>query len=300
VLDSGNALFKSPLAEGDPTARPRAELLLTVMGQLGTAALAVGHRDLGLGPAFLKDKAAAAKVPLLSANLTDAGGKPLFPGSREVKVGTIRVGLVGVTTQTPAPGAKDLKAMPAAAAVKAELEKLKGKTDLRIVLAAMPYEEALALQKSLGPAVDFILQSHDSRMGGAPVKEGSTLLGSGERGRNPVRLELRGIFAKGGGFQDLGGVDRDRQMKAFLANQLQTAQKRLSEAKPDDTATRQGYEQAIAGFKHRIAELDQHAKDPVASRTFAQTFVNLGSDVASDPTVKGRVEKIEPPGTAAH
>ncbi|NOK34096.1 5'-nucleotidase, partial [Corallococcus exercitus] len=90
ALDAGNALFKT-LADGqDATAKPRAELLLEQLDAQGYAAMAVGQRDLVLGVDFLKKKTKGAKLKLVSANLVDAKGQPLFPASVVTTVGGLR------------------------------------------------------------------------------------------------------------------------------------------------------------------------------------------------------------------
>src|SRR5690242_18228401 len=83
VLDAGNALFKLPNSQE----RERAELILQAMGQLGTAAMAAGAKDLALGASFLKAAAAKAKVPVLSANLFGPDKKRIFEASTVATVG---------------------------------------------------------------------------------------------------------------------------------------------------------------------------------------------------------------------
>jgi 2',3'-cyclic-nucleotide 2'-phosphodiesterase (5'-nucleotidase family) len=64
-------------------------LILEAMGALGYDALAVGERDLALGVEELKKRAAAARVPLLAANLVGRDGKKPFEQRRLLKVGGI-------------------------------------------------------------------------------------------------------------------------------------------------------------------------------------------------------------------
>ena len=52
VLDAGNVLFQSALAGDVPRQKARALFLLEQMDALGTRAMAVGARDLTLGPAL--------------------------------------------------------------------------------------------------------------------------------------------------------------------------------------------------------------------------------------------------------
>jgi hypothetical protein len=111
LVDAGDALFHAPaLAAGEaPAGEARARLVLSAMGRMGYAALAVGERDLALGPAWLAREAAAAGVPLLSANLAAPDGTHPFPGTRLVEAGGERVGLLAVAAAGDSPRPRRLR-----------------------------------------------------------------------------------------------------------------------------------------------------------------------------------------------
>ncbi|HEY0839725.1 MAG TPA: hypothetical protein VGD74_06025, partial [Vulgatibacter sp.] len=68
LLDSGDALFPK-LGKGGDRDDEKAALILREMAGMGTAAMAVGERDLALGADWLVSQAKEAGLPLLCANL---------------------------------------------------------------------------------------------------------------------------------------------------------------------------------------------------------------------------------------
>jgi len=301
VLDAGNALFKTPMP-GDPKERARAELLLEQMGELGTEAMAVGARDLTLGTDFLVKAGKGAKKPkLLSANLVDAGGKPLFPASTVVTVGGVKFGLVGLSPEGPVATQKGVVGQPPVPAALAESRRLreKEKVDVVVVLAALPYLEALSLSKVAGNAVDFIVQSHESRGPGVAQRdEYATLIPPGERGRQLARLELN-LEGKGP-FVDLTETERAKENLRILDTNLRQAKDRLATLK--DETSRKALEETVASFEARRKALVMQTTPGTQApgRSHRLSYVSLGPEVADDPEVKKRVERIEPPGSASH
>ncbi|QSQ27997.1 5'-nucleotidase [Pyxidicoccus parkwayensis] len=310
VLDAGNALFKSRDSGEAPDAKARAELLLSEMDAQGTAAMAVGTRDLVLGVDFLKKGTKKAKLKLLSANLVDAQGKPYFPGSLVTTVGGVKVGVVGVSPATtglepagpavkgtPQPMRKGLPVLPA---VTAEVKRLRaqGPLDVVIVLAAVPYDEALRVADQV-EGVDFVVQSNEGRGQGITQRGAlATLVPPGERGRMLAKLEL-GLEGQGR-FVDISELERNRQSLGIVENNLARAQQRLAAA--TDATTRQALEQSVASLEARRAALKKTVEGSAtgAGRTHLLSYIQLGNDVPADPDVQKRVERVEPPGSAAH
>ncbi|MFP2904492.1 5'-nucleotidase [Pyxidicoccus sp. 3LFB2] len=304
VLDAGNALFKSRDSGEAPDAKARAELLLSQMDAQGTAAMAVGARDLVLGVDFLKKGTKKAKLKLLSANLVDDKGKPLFPASLVTDVGGVKVGVVGVspaTAQAPAvKGRPVLKALPVEPAVAAEVKRLREqeKVDVVVVLAAVPYDEALRVSEKVD-GVDFVVQSHEGRGQGMAQRQAfATMIPPGDRGRQLAKLELS--LDGAGRFTDISEQSRARQNLGIVENNLVKAKERLAAEK--DPARKASYEQAVAGLEARRAALKKVAEGGATAggRTHLLSYIQLGSDVPADPAVQKLVERIEPPGSAAH
>ncbi|HEX8536651.1 MAG TPA: 5'-nucleotidase, partial [Cystobacter sp.] len=140
-------------------------LLLEQMDALGTTAMAVGARDLTLGVDFLSQTVKGRKLKLLSANLVNVEGKPLFAASTVVSVGGVKFGVVGVSPSGPVSTAKGVTGLPPGKAALAEARRLreKEKVDVVVVLAALPQAELQPLSVQVGSTVDFLLQSHEGR-----------------------------------------------------------------------------------------------------------------------------------------
>ncbi|WP_164013630.1 5'-nucleotidase [Pyxidicoccus trucidator] len=310
VLDAGNALFRSRDSGEAPDAKARAELLLSQLDAQGTAAMAVGTRDLVLGVDFLKKGTKKAKLKLLSANLVDDKGTPFFPASLVTDVGGVKVGVVGVSPATAQPVAAAppvkgrptpmMKGLPVEPAVAAEAKRLREqeKVDLVVVLAAVPYDEALRVAERV-EGVDFVVQSHEGRGQGIAQRQAfATLIPPGDRGRQLAKLEL-GLDGPGR-FTDITEQNRARQNLGIVENNLAKAKERLAAEK--DAAKKASYEQAVAGLEARRAALKKVAEGSAtgAARTHLLSYIQLGSDVPADPAVQKLVERIEPPGSAAH
>ncbi|HYO56692.1 5'-nucleotidase [Archangium sp.] len=301
VLDAGNALFKSPTPGGDPKEKERAGLLLEQMDALGTTAMAVGARDLTLGTDCLARATKGRTMKLLSANLVDAAGKPLFPASTVATGGGVKFGLVGLSPEGPVTPQKGVVGSPPVPAALAESRRLreKEKVDVVVVLAAVPYQDAVKLSQEVGNAVDFILHSHEGRgQGVAQRNDFASLVPTGERGRQVGRLELS-VEGKGP-FVDLSEEERARQQLKILDTHLQQARQSLAAAK--DEKVRKTWEETIASFEARrkALELQVEPGKQGLGRTHRLSYIQLGSNVADDSAVKQLVERIEPPGSASH
>jgi len=288
VLDAGNALFKTA-ASTDDVSRRRAEFILRSMGQLRTVAMAVGARDLAAGPEFLKKTAARAKVRLLSANLVDDRGALLFEPSMRTSIAGIRVGVLGIS---PLQSGARMRGNPPVAAALAEARKLKGKVDLVIALAAVPYADALQLAKESGDAIDLVLQSHEGRGAGIPQRNGGAfLIPTGERGRQLGRLALD--VSNPGPWTELGQKERDQQLINVLDTQIAATRKRLEMAKPGATA---GLEKTLQGFQDRRETLAKEVAGfpEGGGRLLRLDFLQLSEDYPSDPALQAQITVLEP------
>ncbi|RKH19185.1 5'-nucleotidase [Corallococcus sp. CA047B] len=309
ALDAGNALFKS-LADGqDPTAKLRAGLLLEQMGAQGYTAMAVGQRDLVLGVDFLKKKTKGAKLSLVSANLVDAKGQRLFPASVVTTAGGLKVGIIGVSPASPDPKGGDsaaflppgVQGQPVQPAVAAEVKRLRTteKVDVVVLLAAVPYAEAVKLAQG-AEGVDFVVQSHDGRGVGMAQRQGvSTLIPPGERGRQVAKLE---VSVEGTGpFSDQSEANRALESQRMVEANITRVKERLKTEK--DEATRRSLQETLTSFEARRDALGRTAATSAPAkegRTFLLSYVQLGADVASDKAVQQQVERVEPPGSAGH
>ena len=291
VVDSGNALFKHPGVDDAPS-RARARFILSAMGQVQTAAMAVGTKDLNAGPGWLQQAAKAARVRLLSANLEDTERRRVFAPSTVLEAGGRSVGFIGLT----APGRHGvLVAGPLRSAARAEVAALRRrKVDAVVVLAAVPYGEALELARALGAEVELVIQSHEGRgpSGPQPAGEGC-VISSPERGRGLGKLSLQ--LSGSGKLHDVGEMTRDRAALAHLDGQVAEVKKRLAAATAPDV--KGALKNALLGFEQRRAELKAKRGRAGEERTFELSYVSLGPEVSADAALQAEAAKLEiPPG----
>ncbi len=297
VMDAGNALFRDPGRSADPLVLQKAELVLEQMEAQGTVVMAVGQRDLSQGLAWLqKATKPRKKLKLLSANLVDKAGKAPFAASTVVEAGGLKVGVVGVSPEGTLAGEPGLKGRAPIDAALAEARKLRQgrKVDVVVVLAAVPYQEAVKLALLAEDAVDFVVQSHDAKGIGIGELVGShaAVFPSGELGRQVTRLELN--VDGPGPSQDLGTETRKRQQLVIVEGNLQKAHARL--ASTQDEPTRADLTRTIVDLEARMRQLEAEleVKPKAGGRTHQLSYITLGEAVEGDPVLKQRVAQLEP------
>ncbi len=300
LLDAGNALFREPRRQEGALLQQRAELVLEQMEAQGTAAMAVGERDLSQGLPYLQKATKGRKMKLLSANLVDKAGKAPFAASTVVEAGGLKLGVVGVSPEGTPAGEPGLKGRPPLQAALAEARKLRQtkKVDVVVVLAAVPYQEAVKLALLAEDAVDFVVQSNDLKGIGIGERVGShaAVFPAGELGRQLTRLELS--VDGPGPSVDLGSGSRARQQLLVVEGNLLKAHERLASAK--DEPTRGELTRTVVELEGRLRQLESEleVKPPPGGRAHQLSYVTLGLAVADDPVLKQRVEQLEPSGSA--
>ncbi|HEY0096135.1 MAG TPA: hypothetical protein VGB96_17535, partial [Archangium sp.] len=301
LMDAGNALFREAGPREEPLVLQKAELVLEQMEAQGTVAMAVGERDLSQGLAWLqKATRARKKMKLLSANLVDKAGKAPFAPSMVVEAGGLKVGVVGVSPEGAPAGEPGLKGKPPVEAALAEARKLRKakKVDVVVVLAAVPYQEAVKMALLAEDAVDFVVQSHDARGIGIGELVGShtAVFPSGTLGRELTRLELS--VDGPGPSVDLGSGTRARKQLGVVEGNLLKAHERLAGAK--DEPTRAELTRTIVELEGRMRQLEGEldVKPPKGGRAHQLSYVTLGMTVADDPVLKQRVDELVRSGSA--
>ncbi|HVE84966.1 MAG TPA: 5'-nucleotidase [Myxococcales bacterium] len=296
VVDAGNALFEGPNFADPGRGKAKAEFILRTMGELKTAAMAVGARDLTLGPDFLAQAARKAGVPLLSANLVRAG-KPIFPASTTVTVAGVKIGLIGISPPLPPTDQfPSVRGDPPVKAALAEAGKLRGKVDLVVALAAVSYADALQLAKDGGPLFDLVLESGEMRpLGSMQQSERAYVVAAGERGRGMGMLELDLSAGGNGPLLDVASIERDRTRQRNLETQVQEVKRRL--ATQNDPAVVKSYQQALASFEDQIRQIQASKPEERAkgARTVRLATQFLDESVPDDPELKAQVDKLQPP-----
>ena len=297
VFDSGNALFPFQGPQDEAT-KPRAKFILETMGKLGTKVMAAGGKDLNFGATWLKETAAKTGVTILSANLTE-NGKKVFDGSTVIAAGGVRVGFIGLSQPGDTVGSTPMAATEIIPAVKEELAKLKGKTDLVVLLAAVHQADSFQLSAAFKTEVDFIITSSDSRgMLPAQKGDGAWLFNPGARGQAVAQLAVK-INGKGA-YVDLAEVAREKELLTSLETRLAEFEPRVKAT--TDPQAKALMVQTVKDLKARRAEQKKKVDAGVSpdARTFNYEYVVLNDKVVDDAPLKVEVLKHEPTYAGSH
>ncbi len=198
ILDSGNIATDLILSGADQeNAVRKGEVVARAMVEMGYAAAAIGEGDLYLGPDNLARVMGAAKgkFAFLSANVKTADGKPVFTPSRVFSVGGVRVGVLGLTSNSIEPNlltarypgiwVEDPLAVAAAA-----VPPLRAQCDLVVALTHLGFGVDMELAQRV-PGIDVIVGGRSRTWLQPPQLVGQTILTAGYfEGRAVGRLLL--------------------------------------------------------------------------------------------------------------
>lgn len=194
AVDAGD--FALPPSDKDGWAVT--DFLAVAMGKLGYAAFTPGERELAYGADAIRKLAKAAGTEVVSANLADATGKLLFKPSVIKTVGTLKVGITGVTAgdfaqaadTSLAPALRSLKYLDTVASLTPVVAGLRQTCDAVILLAHLRPAEARRITE-LVPGLTVVVVGHNPPMKPAPELVGETLLViGGNRGHYAARTRL--------------------------------------------------------------------------------------------------------------
>lgn len=132
--------------------RLRLEFILRGEAAMEVAAHNIGAAEAALGAAYLREVAGRLGVPLVSANVCDARGKPVAEPWRVVPVGGRRVALVGVLSPEYAGG--EIRVSEPRQAILEVLPRIPAH-DRLVVLAYLPADELETLARTL-PEADVV------------------------------------------------------------------------------------------------------------------------------------------------
>lgn len=169
------------------------ETAMKAMTHMRYAAVNIGEQDLLLGLDYIKYVADFASVPLLSANIVDHDGTPIFQpfilhkarvGQKEVTVAVI--GIISTSfkedIETSNPGFVVEDYVPA---VERIIGQVQSETNIMLVLAHMSEDEACTLAEQFSQ-IDFVIASHsgDDPFMTPVVREGVPIGFAGADGKN--------------------------------------------------------------------------------------------------------------------
>jgi len=157
IVDAGGFLRLPP----NERSKLGARIVLEALAKMKVDAVNVGITDLAAGTQFLRDMATSTSVTLLSANIFDKHGKPVFTPSRIVSLTlkdgkTAKIALIGVTrpldaTRREFTPANDATVTTPAKTLKKLIPELRKKADLVVLLAYYTREDVPELVKELPP-----------------------------------------------------------------------------------------------------------------------------------------------------
>jgi 2',3'-cyclic-nucleotide 2'-phosphodiesterase (5'-nucleotidase family) len=159
---------------------------------MGLDASAVGNHEFDNGQPALAERAAEARFPFLAANIAGAGP---WKASKILKVGSLRVGLFGLTTEeTPVAthprNVQGLAFSDAVATARRLVAELRPQADLIVALTHLGVEEDEKLATAV-PGIDVIVGGHTHTKVEQPeTVDGAIVLQAFERGVFLGRLDL--------------------------------------------------------------------------------------------------------------
>jgi 2',3'-cyclic-nucleotide 2'-phosphodiesterase/3'-nucleotidase len=257
LLDSGDTIQGAPTQAlvfsgaipdaGDPIVR--------AMNRVGYDAMAVGNHEFDFGRARLAKSQGEARFPWLSANIVGEDGKPAFAPFVVKTLAGVRIGILGLTTQTvptwePAAHIGGLKFLDTVETAKRYVPILRGKErcDLVLVITHQGFERDLTTGQSNGgasgenqayaiatevPGIDLLLTGH-THMAIEPRKLGQVWVSQpGRYGNTLTRFDLTlqkvdghwKVASVEGRNLPMKGVAPDPDLvKAVAAEQAATAQ----------------------------------------------------------------------------
>jgi len=217
------------------------DLLMRAYEECGYDAYNVGINDLALGTDRLKQYASEVNFPFLSANISDSAGNHIFRPYTLVEYQGHQIGVVGVTS--PSPANKTLEYKDELNTARQMREELSDRTDYLILLASVWNPVAKTLREELR-GYDLIIRSHTNRASRRlqPTAEGDGYyLQTGDEGQYLHVIEMEGAFQTDVTLTDL---TIEKQRLRFTESRLARLRDR-ADGKPLEKAF-QGNESTLA------------------------------------------------------
>lgn len=196
LLDAGD------IVDGDPIGYMfYGRSVITVMNAMGYDAMTLGNHDvakygikegqwvISIENDYLMDLKENSEFPLLAANVLINGSKP-FPSYVIKEIGSVRVGIIGVTTQWWGSPPENVEILNPATTANECVEEIKDNVDIIIALTHL----GLWVDKqfaSVVKGVDIIIGGHTHDIMWEPENVGGTMIvQAGYRGRYVGRIQL--------------------------------------------------------------------------------------------------------------
>lgn len=205
--------------------RTQDSVTLAVYEQLGYDAVNLGDNEFTHGLAFVEQRVLSGRIPWTSASLENSDGRLLARPWRVIRVGRLRVGIIGVVPVTSFETVAKTKwagvtIRDTHAVLRQCLDTLRA-MDLTIVLSHAGYDADIELARDF-PEIDVIVGAHSQVEIDEAIKVGQTLIV--QAGGNGTHLgELRLTFEKEGvtGYENRlwplePGMEEDREVRRII------------------------------------------------------------------------------------
>jgi len=186
LLDAGDVMEKGDLVAH----KTRSQFSYELLARLGYDVVTVGNHDFAYGVEHLKECLALLDgTDVVCANVTDDQDNPLFRASTIREINGIRVGIVGLLTDTD--DARVLSWEHTVKTLKAEAARLKEGADLLIALVHLGKRECLALAREC-PEIGLFIGGHSHEILKEPVgaESGAWITQAGSYGEYVGRVEM--------------------------------------------------------------------------------------------------------------
>ncbi len=293
ILDAGNLLFKQ-------TTVSQSQELITALGimeiyqRLSYDAVAVGPHDLAAGLGFLHE-AENNGFPWLSANILDAGKKPLFRPSIVIKRAGLTIGIIGLTEPT-APVPQGITVTGWRNALSGQLAVLEKTCDLLVVLSNLSDQENADLVRDY-PQIHILLSANRNQGNILPRVVNSTLITQTySQGKYLGMLDLEWLplrpWGKDFGQEDLLLHDRlsDLDRQILRAERLNSLPGAAPANLPDFRQERQNILKRIETLKQQVGQSENNKE---TFNFFQHSFIALNRNLPDDPEIAERVSHIK-------
>jgi len=189
-LDAGDVLTGTPLMEFSDRG-VEGGAMLSFLDVVGCEGFVLGNHEFDRGLEHTAQLVAASPLPVLSANLQDSSGAPLFDGllpSTVYEVSGVRVGVIGLTTPslarlTTGETASRIRILRPEDAAAPLIETLAVDADILVALTHLGIEGDRALAEAV-PELDLIIGGHSHSSIHPSEKVGNTwIVQAGSYGR---------------------------------------------------------------------------------------------------------------------
>jgi 5'-nucleotidase / UDP-sugar diphosphatase len=189
-LDAGDVLTGTPLMEFSDRG-VEGGAMLSFLEAVGCDGFVLGNHEFDRGLEHTAQFVAASPIPVLSANLQDANGSPIFDGllpSKVYEASGVRVGVIGLTTPslarlTTGATASQINVLRPEEAAAPLIETLAADADILVALTHLGIERDRALAEAI-PELDLVIGGHSHSSIHPPEKVGNTwIVQAGSYGR---------------------------------------------------------------------------------------------------------------------